>query len=113
MPRSRKKPARRTAELVVLSRDNNGQGSTDRRVALPARDRHLSFGDRWNYAPAPEASDYIKIQPRYPLFINGKFVTPRSGKYFDSINPATEDKITEIADANAQDVDLAVKSARR
>ncbi|HXP35828.1 MAG TPA: aldehyde dehydrogenase family protein [Chthoniobacterales bacterium] len=83
------------------------------RVALPPGQRRLSFGDRWDYAPAPEASSYIKVKPRYQLFIGGKFVAPRSGKYFGSINPATEEKLAEIADANARDVDLAVKSARR
>ena len=38
---------------------------------------------------------------------------PHSGKHFDSINPATEDKITEIALGDAEDVDIAVKAARR
>jgi aldehyde dehydrogenase (NAD+) len=47
------------------------------------------------------------------LFINGKFVAPHSGKHFDAINPATEDKITEIALGDAEDVDIAVKAARR
>ena len=35
------------------------------------------------------------------------------GKYFESINPATEEKLTEIAEADARDVDRAVKAARR
>jgi aldehyde dehydrogenase (NAD+) len=47
------------------------------------------------------------------LFINGKFVKPHSGKYFPSINPATEEKLTEIAAADEADVDKAVKAARR
>jgi len=64
----------------------------------------LNFGDRWDYAPAPEAHSYIKLKPKYQLFIGGKFVAPRSGKYFDSINPATEEEtLAEIADANARD----------
>jgi aldehyde dehydrogenase (NAD+) len=83
------------------------------RVALPPSQRRLRFGDRWNYAPAPEAHSHIKLKSKYELFIGGKFVTPRSRKYFDSINPATEEKLAEIADANAHDVDLAVKSARK
>lgn len=33
-------------------------------------------------------------------------------KYFDTINPATEEKLSEVADANAADVDKAVKAAR-
>lgn len=81
--------------------------------ALPLEERRLTFGERWAYAPAPEQSDYIKIKPRYQLFINGKFRAPHSGKYFDSINPATEEKLAEIAEGDARDIDMAVKSARR
>ncbi|MGI8955613.1 MAG: aldehyde dehydrogenase family protein [Chthoniobacterales bacterium] len=80
---------------------------------LVPEDRRLNFGERWAYAPAPERSDYIQIKPRYSLFIDGKFRAPHSGKYFDSINPATEGKLAEIAEADAHDVDLAVKAARR
>lgn len=104
---SRKKIARTRAVVVREERAINY------RIALPAAQRRLNFGDRWDYAPAPEAHSYIKIKPKYELFIGGKFVKPRSGKYFDSINPATEETLAEIADANASDVDLAVKSARR
>ena len=81
--------------------------------SLPPDERRLSFGEKWSYAPAPEASDYIRLKPRYQLFIGGKFVAPQTGKYFDSINPATEERLAEIAEADARDVDLAVKSARR
>src|SRR5207237_6813733 len=105
MPRKKSR-----SELVVLPRTG---ALAHERVSLPVSERRLSFGDKWSYAPAPEAHDYIKLQKRYPLFIGGKFVAPRSGKYFDSINPATEEKLAEIAEANARDVDLAVKSARK
>src|SRR6266850_3497320 len=81
--------------------------------ALLPNERRLNFGDRWAYAPAPEQSDYIKIKPRYQVFIDGKFRAPHSGAHFDSINPATEGKLTEIAEADAHDVDLAVEAARR
>ena len=37
---------------------------------------------------------------------------PSSKKYFDTINPATEEKLSEVADANAADVDKAVNAAR-
>ncbi|HEX4640667.1 MAG TPA: aldehyde dehydrogenase family protein, partial [Chthoniobacterales bacterium] len=98
------------SDLVVLPRNTP---VAHERVSLPQSERRLNFGDRWSYAPAPEAHDYIKLQKRYPLFIGGKFVAPRSGKYFDSINPATEEKLAEIADANAKDVGAAVSAARR
>ena len=66
----------------------------------------------WNYAPAPESADHVKINKQYDLFINGKFVKPNSKKYFDTINPATEEKISEIAEANEKDVDNAVTAAK-
>jgi aldehyde dehydrogenase (NAD+) len=74
--------------------------------------KKLDYFTDWKYAPAPEATDHIRLQKQYELFINGKFVKPNSGKYFDTINPATEEKISTIAEANDKDVDLAVKSAR-
>src|SRR5947209_19403694 len=103
-----RKNGARSGAVVVRERKPLEYG-----VPLPLARRRLHFGDRWDYAPAPEANSYIKIKPRYELFIGGKFVKPRSGKYFDSINPATEETLAEIADGNARDVDLAVKAARR
>ena len=46
------------------------------------------------------------------LFINGDFVDARSGETFATINPATEETITDVASAGVQDVDAAVKAAR-
>src|ERR1043166_9570606 len=72
----------------------------------------LKFNRGWQYAPAPESKSHIKLNDRHELFINGKFIKPSSGKYFETINPATEETISEIAEANAADVDKAVKAAR-
>lgn len=74
--------------------------------------KKLEYFTDWKYAPAPESTDHIRLQKQYELFINGKFVKPTSGKYFDTINPATEEKISSIAEANEKDVDTAVKAAR-
>jgi aldehyde dehydrogenase (NAD+) len=82
-------------------------------AVVPLKERRLNFGNKWDYAPAPEDSKNYVIAPRHELFINGKFVAPSTGKYLDSLNPATEQKLTEIALAGAQDVDLAVQAARR
>ncbi|HRS37657.1 MAG: aldehyde dehydrogenase family protein [Bacteroidia bacterium] len=73
----------------------------------------LKFNGGWDYAAAPESKDHIRLQKQYDLFINGKFVAPKSGKYFDTINPATEAKLASVAEAGADDVDLAVKAARQ
>ena len=67
----------------------------------------------WQLAPAPESKDHITIKPQYDLFIGGKWVKPKSGKYFDTINPANEQKLARIAEANEADVDAAVKAARK
>jgi len=72
----------------------------------------LKFDSARNLAPAPESKSAAKINPRYDLFINGKFEKPQSKKYFDTINPATEEKLSEIAEANTADVNNAVKAAR-
>jgi aminomuconate-semialdehyde/2-hydroxymuconate-6-semialdehyde dehydrogenase len=45
-------------------------------------------------------------------FINGAFVPPRSGNYFDDINPATAEVIAQIPDSDERDVDDAVRAAK-
>jgi aldehyde dehydrogenase (NAD+) len=67
----------------------------------------------WDYAPSPESTDHIKLEKQYELFIDGKFVKPASGKYFDTINPATEQKLASVADAGEKDVNKAVQAARK
>lgn len=73
----------------------------------------LDFASVWEYAPAPESTSPTEISKRYELFIGGKFVEPSTGKYFKSINPATEEEITEFAEARKEDIDKAVKAARK
>jgi aldehyde dehydrogenase (NAD+) len=96
------KKAARTAAPAVRARP------ASRRRAAP----ELIFGDLWEYDPAPETAD-PKLKPRYELFIGGKFVPPAGGKYFDSINPANEQKIAELALGGAADVDAACAAATR
>src|SRR5260221_416489 len=45
-------------------------------------------------------------------FINGTFVPPRSGIYFDDVNPATEEVIAQIPDSDERDIDDAVAAAK-
>ncbi|MDP4501160.1 aldehyde dehydrogenase family protein [Nonomuraea sp. G32] len=66
----------------------------------------------FEYAPAPESRDVVDIKPAYGLFINGEFVDG-SGPTFKTINPATEEKLAEIATATSDDVDRAVQAARK
>ena len=71
----------------------------------------LNFNSARNLAPAPESSSIAKIAERYDLFINGKFEKPTSRKYFPTINPATEQVLSQVAMANAADVNRAVAAA--
>jgi aldehyde dehydrogenase (NAD+) len=62
---------------------------------------------------APEASlPNVKVK-RTQLLIDGRFCDAVDGKTFATINPATEEKIADIAEGTAADIDLAVRSSRR
>ena len=65
-----------------------------------------------DYAPAPEATDHVKLRADHGLLIGGRWVEPASGKSFKTINPATEEVLAEVAEAGEEDVDAAVKAAR-
>lgn len=66
----------------------------------------------FDYAPAPESRAIVNIKSSYDLFINGEF-TPGGGTPFTTINPATEEVLATISEANQADVNRAVASARR
>jgi aldehyde dehydrogenase (NAD+) len=66
----------------------------------------------WEYAPAPEARDIVTLRERYGLFIGGEYVEPRSGTWFPTTSPATEESLAEVAQAGPEDIDLAVSAAR-
>jgi aldehyde dehydrogenase (NAD+) len=67
----------------------------------------LSF----EYAPAPESRAIVSIKPKYGHFIGGKFVA--GNKHFPTINPATEEVLSQISLAGKSEVDAAVKAARK
>ncbi|MBT4761689.1 MAG: aldehyde dehydrogenase family protein [Bdellovibrionaceae bacterium] len=65
----------------------------------------------FDYAPSLESTKVVNIQKKYDLFINGQFQKPKSNKYFKTINPATGEVLSELAEASKEDVDLAVQAA--
>jgi aldehyde dehydrogenase (NAD+) len=79
----------------------------ERTEAAPAR-----RATAWEYAPAPESKDIVRLRDRYGLFIGGAFVKPASGRYFTTIDPATEEPLAEVAEGGPEDVDAAVTAAR-
>ncbi|MGH7611337.1 MAG: aldehyde dehydrogenase family protein [Candidatus Dormibacteria bacterium] len=67
----------------------------------------------FDYAPAPESTDHVRIRDRYELFIGGGFQPPVRGQYRLSINPATEAGLAEVAESTTGDLDRAVGAAQR
>src|SRR3990172_8408308 len=70
------------------------------------------------YGPAPESSATAREwleqhKSTFGHFINGKWVVPAKGKWFDTSNPATGEKLAKIALGAKADVDSAVKAARK
>jgi aldehyde dehydrogenase (NAD+) len=66
----------------------------------------------FQYAPAPESRSIVDIKPSYGLFIDGEFVDG-TGEAFKTVNPATEEVLTEVSAGSGADVDRAVAAARR
>src|SRR3990170_2287452 len=67
----------------------------------------------FEYAPAPESRSVVDIAPSYGLFIDGEFTEAADGKVFKTVSPSTEEVLSEVAEASAEDVDRAVKAARK
>lgn len=67
----------------------------------------------FDYAPAPESRASVEIASDYGLFIDGEFAPSASGSSFVTVNPATEESLSSVAEAGSADVDRAVAAARR
>jgi aldehyde dehydrogenase (NAD+) len=70
------------------------------------------------YGPAPESAapalQWLEARSRrFGLYIDGEWREPAAGEYFDSMNPASATPLAAIAQAGAEDVDAAVRAARR
>ncbi|MFM8784342.1 MAG: aldehyde dehydrogenase family protein [Phycisphaerales bacterium] len=66
----------------------------------------------WEYSPAPETVQ-VSVPERTRLWIGGRWVDPHSKRWFASVNPATETTLSQVAEADAHDVDAAVQAARK
>jgi aldehyde dehydrogenase (NAD+) len=65
------------------------------------------------YDPAPESRSLARLRQSYGLFIDGEFTDPASHDQFETLNPATEERLASVAQASSNDVDRAVSCARR
>jgi len=73
--------------------------------------------DTMEYGPAPEtektALQWLEQKDRtIGHFINGKWLVPAKSKWFDTLNPATNEKLAKVACGTKADVDAAVKAAK-
>jgi aldehyde dehydrogenase (NAD+) len=85
-----------------------------------ARPTFMSIAEKFvamAYGPAPEdpteALSWLDHHGRrFGHFINGAWLPPAEGKYFDTADPSTGEKLASVAQGSAADVDAAVKAAR-
>ncbi|MEV6005328.1 aldehyde dehydrogenase family protein [Streptomyces sp. NPDC051976] len=68
---------------------------------------------KFAYAPAPESRAIVDLAPSYGLFIDGEFTEAADGTVFKTVSPSSEEVLAEVARAGEQDVDRAVKAARK
>jgi aldehyde dehydrogenase (NAD+) len=64
----------------------------------------------WDYAPAPESRDIVRIEERYGHFVGGEFLEPR--ETYTTIAPASEDALAEVGQATPEEVPGAIAAAR-
>jgi len=64
----------------------------------------------FDYQPAPESLT-LDLQKKYGLFIDNQMVSPHSKQFFPTINPANEQPLSLISNADQTDVDRAVQAA--
>src|SRR6478672_452390 len=66
----------------------------------------------WDYAPAPESADHVRLRDSCDLFVGGQWVAPDDGHRVPSINPASEEPIADVAFGGERDIAAAVAAAR-
>jgi aldehyde dehydrogenase (NAD+) len=65
------------------------------------------------YAPAPESTSPVTLRESYGLFVGGEWIASGDATTFATSNPATEERLADVAYASEADVDRAVRAARR
>ena len=65
------------------------------------------------YVDSREAAHLADLDDSYDLWIDGAPAAPRSGRYFTTLNPATEEPLARVAEGGEEDVAAAMEAARR
>ena len=66
-----------------------------------------------DYVPSRESTDVVSMEESYELWIDGKPSEPATNRYFPTVNPATEETLSRVAEGGSEDVDRAVAAARK
>ncbi|AXU13029.1 aldehyde dehydrogenase family protein [Streptomyces clavuligerus] len=74
---------------------------------------NTAAGNPFTYAPAPESRAIVDIAPSYGLFIDGEFTESSGQEMVKTVSPATEEVLAEYTQGTGEDVDRAVRAARK
>ena len=98
-----------TKKRLNKSRKNNNIKSTNKK-----KRRKKMSAEAMKVSSVLDTS-HLKVKfpfkAKYGNYINGKFVEPKSGKYFDNVSPISNEKICSVARSNEQDVEEALDAA--
>ncbi|GAB3179758.1 aldehyde dehydrogenase family protein [Streptomyces incanus] len=105
------KKNKKTRQAAVASAAEAGGTVAATVHAAPAAPAAPKKSSAFAYAPAPESRAVVDIAPSYGLFIDGEFTEAADGRVFKTVSPATEEVLSEVAQAGEADVDRAVQAA--
>src|SRR6516225_8334725 len=102
MERQGRTQRRNSAHLILENPDGNDMSVIEKFTSM-------------EYGPAPEdpkeSLQWLdRHKRRFGNFIGGAWKAPIEGRYFETMDPSTAEKIAEVAQGSAEDVDSAVKS---
>ena len=97
LSKSKKKLKKIKSRSKSIRKTNGGKMSAEMKVSSVLDTSHLKVK--------------FPFKAKYGNYINGKFVEPKSGKYFDNTSPISNEVICSVARSNEKDVDAALDAA--
>ena len=97
LSKSKKKLKKTKSKSKTIRKTNGGKMSAEMKLSSVLDTSHLKVK--------------FPFKAKYGNYINGKFVEPKSGKYFDNTSPISNEKICAVARSNEKDVDAALDAA--
>ena len=97
LSKSKKKLKKIKSKSKSTRKTNGGKMSAEMKVSSVLDTSHLKVK--------------FPFKAKYGNYINGKFVEPKSGKYFDNTSPISNEVICSVARSNEKDVDAALDAA--